>query len=327
MKHYILALMVSAATLTSLAQNLVPNPSFEEYLECPFSTAELDNQVVDWYSWQMTPDFFHTCSDGIDGFAGVPENVWGFQWPLTGDAYAAIITFEDHNPNGREFVAAQLLEPLIVGQQYYLMFHTSLCDGGLNINRKCATNNLGLRFFNNPTFSYFPPDQSLQVDNFAHLNYDEMISDDENWIKIEGWFTADDAYDWVAVGNFFDDNNTNTNALNDEGQCWGYYYLENICITVDPANCDYLLSSKNLTEVNNFLRVYPNPVSELLFVEVETGWIEELSLLDIHGRVVHKFTKISTPSVKLNVSNLQKGIYVLRIQTNEEFFNHKIIIQ
>ncbi len=327
MKHIVFALMISAASLTAHAQNLVPNPSFEEYLECPFSTAELDNQVVDWYSWQMTPDFFHSCSDEIDGFAGVPENVWGFQWPMTGEAYAALITFEDHNPNGREYVAAQLIEPLVVGQQYYMVFHTSLCDGGLNINRKCATNNLGMRFFVNPTYSYFPPDQSFHVDNFAHLNHGEIIADDDNWVKIEGWFTADDIYNWVAIGNFFDDDNTDTNILNDTGQCWGYYYIENICIASDSADCDELLSSNSRTEENNYLRVYPNPVSEELFVEVETGWIQALSLFDIQGKVIRSFTKLSSPSIKINVSNLQKGIYVLRIQINEEFFNHKIVVR
>src|SRR5690554_3602237 len=120
----LLTFLIFVATVV-IGQNLVPNPSFEEYLECPFSTAELDNQVIDWYSWQMTPDFFHPCSDEMDGFVGVPENVWGYQWPITGEAYAALITYEDHNPGGREYIAAQLNDDLIPGQTYYLMFHVS----------------------------------------------------------------------------------------------------------------------------------------------------------------------------------------------------------
>jgi hypothetical protein len=48
MKQFALALMASVATLTALAQNLVPNPSFEEYLECPFSTGYLNDFLVDW---------------------------------------------------------------------------------------------------------------------------------------------------------------------------------------------------------------------------------------------------------------------------------------
>lgn len=327
MKYLILALIASVTTLTTFAQNLVPNPSFEEYLECPFSTAELDNQVVDWYSWQMTPDLFHSCSDEIDGFAGIPENVWGNQLPINGDAYAALITFEDHNPNGREFIASQLLNPLVVGQEYYMVFHTSLCDGGLNINRKCATNNLGMRFFKNPDYSYSPPDQSFQADNFAHLNHSEIIDDDENWVKIDGWFTADDAYNWVAIGNFFDDENTATNILNDEGQCWGYYYIENICIATSPSDCDYLLREYSQIGEFNLLSIYPNPAINDIYIEIKTGWLVELLLFDIQGREIRRFTNISSPTKKLDVSSFQKGIYVLKIQTNKEIFNQKIVIK
>jgi len=110
------------------AQNLVPNPSFEEHLECPYSTAEFHMQVVDWYSWQETPDYFHTCNNELNGNAGVPENAWGWQWPITGDAYAGIFTYASHVVDGREYMAVPLLTPLEIGVNYYVMFYTSLYD-------------------------------------------------------------------------------------------------------------------------------------------------------------------------------------------------------
>src|SRR5690606_25932355 len=57
-------------------QNLVPNPSFEEYLECPYSTAEFHSEVVDWYSFAVTRDYFHSCKNELSGNAGVLENAW-----------------------------------------------------------------------------------------------------------------------------------------------------------------------------------------------------------------------------------------------------------
>src|SRR5690606_30479231 len=70
------------SSLTGVGQNLVPNPSFEEYLECPFSTVELQNQVIGWYSWNESPDFFYECSNDLAGLAGVPGNVFGYQYPI-----------------------------------------------------------------------------------------------------------------------------------------------------------------------------------------------------------------------------------------------------
>jgi hypothetical protein len=310
------------------AQNLVPNPSFEEYLECPFSTGELDNQLVDWFSWQMSPDFFHPCSDVIDGFAGVPDNVWGSQFPISGDAYTAIITYEDFNPEGREFIAAELTETLIIGHEYYLLFHVSLCDGGLNEAQKCATNNLGLRFFKDPNYGVNGQgDGEFEVDNFAHLNRTDIITNDQNWIRIEGSFISDDNYNWVAIGNFFDDANTLTEILNDEMQCWGYYYVENVCVAQNAADCDYLLGFREPSGQIEELVVYPNPTRDLITVRLERELITAITVNDLRGGVLFESAIIPTNSTQLDLSSLPKGMYLLRVQTKKTFFNRKILIK
>lgn len=319
--------MASAAALPALAQNLVPNPSFEEYLECPKGTAGLDPNLVNWYSWQESPDFFHVCNNEGLGTAGVPQNAWGYQWPITGEGYAGIYTFVDFASDVREYMAAPLTEQLIIGQSYYLLFHVSLCDSSELITRKCATNNLGMRFFKDPTYSYFPPVNAFHADNFAHLNFEEVITDDQNWTLIEGWFTADDSYNWVAIGNFFDDQNTATIELNNEERCSAIYYIENVCVALDPLECDYLLSSPQTSQTQSQLRIFPNPAINDLNVTVEDGNIELLVIYDATGKELLRLSDLASNRMTIDVSAFQKGIYVLRVKTSNQIFNQKIIIK
>src|SRR5690606_21827151 len=93
--------------------------------------------------------------------------------------------------------------------------------------------------------------------NNADIEHNEFISDTANWILIEGWFTADSMYNWLAIGNFYDDQQTNTIELGWEDHCCAIYYIDNVCVTKNPTDCDYLLSVKDENE--NKIKVIPNP--------------------------------------------------------------------
>lgn len=325
-KCFILAVIASVATLTTLAQNLVPNPSFEEFLNCPQSTGELHQQSIDWYSWHFTPDLFHVCNNDGLGSAGVPQNGWGYQWPITGDGYAGVYTFQENGPNIREYMAAPLEFPLVIGLSYYMMFYASMYDGGSKDLMWCKTNNIGMRFFKDPEYTAFPPDANpLQPDNFAHLNYNEILDDYTNWTLIEGWFTADDDYNWVAIGNFFTDDQTEVVILNDEGACSGIYYIENVCVAVDPVDCEYLLSaSANRPLLKAYL--YPNPATETVRIILPETDRFDLEIYDLQGRMVNRMVRVQS-NQEINISTFQKGVYVVRVSNHHSFTTLKLIVQ
>jgi len=327
MIRFVLSLAFSLAVLFSFAQNLVPNPSFEEYIECPFSLAGLENELVDWYSWQESPDFYHSCSNELEALAGVPQNVLGYQWPITGQGYAGVLTFADYLTNVREYMAAPLNSSLVTGESYYVMFYASLCDSSELITRKCATNNLGIRFFKNPSYSFFPTSSALQADNFAHLNHNWIITDDQDWTLIEGWFTADDMYNWISIGNFFDDENTSTEILNNQERCTALYYVENVCVASDPADCDYMLSNEDISLKTKSITVFPNPARGLFNVIVHSGNIESIQLFDTLGKEVMYSSHFASKNVTVDVSTFQKGIYVLKVKTNNHFFTQRILVK
>lgn len=60
--------------------NLVPNPSFEQYTNCPYNLANLWNDKPDyWYKPDLRgARYFNACANGYDyNYNGMPVNFWG----------------------------------------------------------------------------------------------------------------------------------------------------------------------------------------------------------------------------------------------------------
>ena len=112
------------------ATNLVPNPSFESYTNCPDSISEL-NYAAPWYHpTDGTSDYYNTCA--TDPNISVSASFTGFQFPFTGQGYAGAFVY---NPGGnnatnsyREYLQTPLSAPLAAGQSYTVSFYVSRAD-------------------------------------------------------------------------------------------------------------------------------------------------------------------------------------------------------
>ena len=93
LKYLFLSTLLFFLVQDSFAQNLVPNPSFEDTVSCPDNLAQID-KAVGWSSYRITPDYFNSCSSA-SAFpsVSVPSNQWGTQSAKTGNAYAGLITY------------------------------------------------------------------------------------------------------------------------------------------------------------------------------------------------------------------------------------------
>ena len=319
MKYYSFCPFILAITLaiTVNAQNLVPNPSFEEYVNCPYSTAEFQSQVVDWYSFSSTPDYFNICSNELEGFAGVPSNGWGYQYPVSGNAYGAAISYVHYAANTREYIACPI-NPLTIGEQYYVMFYISLCDGGVLADWRCATNHFGLKFFKDP--SYNSDSNPYTPQNTADVGYDQMFTDTTNWHLVEGWFTADQNYNWIALGNFYDDLHTDTLRLgspeNELNECIAIYYIDNVCISANPADCQYLLSAHQNDHSLN-IDIYPNPTDGEFVINSSEHRLKLIEVFDATGKMIYEEHTNDLNKLRI-ISNLwTSGIYLLRMRLDD----------
>ena len=328
MKHIFIILFLLVAII-SFGQNLVPNPSFEEYEECPWGAAGIyEGFSTGWKSWGWSPDYFNSCSDNIGGYMGVPFNFFGFQNAISGNAYAGLVTYDNLDSNIREYIAIELNQPLIIGQTYHVFFYASLYEGMEGDNSWCASNHIGMRFFKDPLYTS-QVNEWLTPNNIVHIDYSEVLFDTLHWTKIEGVFTADQEYNWLAIGNFFDDDNTNYVLLYSEGlgNCLAHYFIENVCVSLNPSDCDYLLS----TELNSANKpeyiIYPNPASDYLTIDTGTHSINSFEVVDITGRLVIKSSKLFGTLHNIDIANLPKGMYILKINTNSSIINHKFYKQ
>lgn len=207
-------------------QNLVPNPSFENFATCPVTY----NQVALSTGWNpsfesnVSPhhtEYLHTCNSG--GFS-VPSNVWGNQAASSGQGYMAMAMVSTSTAqNYRENIYCQLLNPLVPGRSYSASFKVSSCD-----DVQVATNRMGLKFSTTQTF---------RINNIAQISSSAVITDKSGWVTVSGTFTADSAYTFMAIGNFFTDANTDIQiTCSGCPLAHGTYYLDDIEVLEIPCN-------------------------------------------------------------------------------------------
>jgi len=92
------------------------------------------------------------------------------------------------------------------------------------------------------------------------------------------------------------------------------------------------LQSRNATiaDVNNSvaenIEIYPNPNNGEFTILSSQKEIEEISILDITGKIIYSKNSSPVLLIKINV-NLPKGIYLLRVRNKDEWITEKMIIE
>lgn len=77
---------------------------------------------------------------------------------------------------------------------------------------------------------------------------------------------------------------------------------------------------------NQEIIVYPNPVSEILFIRNEFQIIKQISLFDFNGNILEKNNQsINLPLIQLSIDNYPSGTYILKIEMGNSNKTIKII--
>lgn len=122
--YFFLILFCCAFQLAAAQTNLVPNPGFEQYSQCPDEVNDLNpvdqvTKATGWSSYRDTPDYFNTCaptSSSTTALVSVPYNGCGYQVPASGNAYCGLSSYVT-NTLYREYLGAQLTSSLTIGQK------------------------------------------------------------------------------------------------------------------------------------------------------------------------------------------------------------------
>jgi hypothetical protein len=304
------------------SQNLVPNPSFEEHSSCPYGPNSLvPDQVafaIGWFTTRNTPDYFNACDTSWSQTNSVPSNFAGFQNAATGSAYCGFYAYEYGN-DYREMLGAQLNVPLTVGTKYYVSLKVSLVD---EFYYNCdATDKIGVLF----STVHFNPFNPLPLNNFAHIFSSVIINDSVNWTLIKGSFIADSAYQFINIGNHFD--NLNTNIFVNYPQCLiGYYYVDDVCVSTDSLTCYANLAGINEHKENFSFDIFPNPSSGNFTVQAPFQLLEAtgITIFNFLGEIIYE-QKITAEKTVIDLSTYSKGIYFVQVNDGRRIFADKVI--
>lgn len=297
--------------------NLVPNSSFEEFINCPGleDSSRFINYMPPWFSPNYgTPDFLNSCNNSTIPVIGVPYNGGGYQLAHTGNGYA---DFAWEQSEGCEYLSVKLISQLQEGKKYCVEFYVNLINhayfGYDRIGAYISKDSLCV-----PTYGYlhFIP----QVENPAG----NVIIDTLNWTLISGSFIAQGGEQFITIGNFSPDSLVQT-LINDTviGD-WPYYNLDDVSVTL----CD---STQGVNEIEwdkfNF-NIYPNPVKDYFNIEFSNskGINEQISIsvYNIQGQLLLQQT-IKQAITEIDVTMLAKGVYIVKVENSTSITFKKII--
>lgn len=296
-------------------ENLVPNPSFEDHINCP-SSLGLETYITDWKSARESPDYFNVCA--TSSVAGVPSNNFGYQHPYSGNAYIGMLTYRSDSSIYTEAASVQLTNQMIIGQTYYVSFRLSLTIDDFTESNS-ANNKIGVQF---STVDYSPPN-TIPINNYAHLWTDSILTDTVGWTIVKGSFVADSNYSYLSLGNFFDKPYIDTIVY---GSNFGaYYYFDDVCVSTDSTFC-YQTVGLNETdsELLNF-SIYPNPGIDYFLVNQAFTEPYDLIIYNSLGQPLYQEKNISTKSKTINTTSFSKGLLFINIISNNQKFNYKFL--
>jgi OmpA-OmpF porin, OOP family len=214
------------------AQNLVPNPSFEEVVDCPqsFSTSKSDFRVPGWSSPTLgTPDHFHVCSWGE---ADVPFNWAGSANARTGKAYAGMYVWNkrDDGKNYREYIQCELAEKLSPGEEYVLEFYFKLAP-----NSVYTSNRLGLTLASSAL--NLNHDQNIELTPILSVEKDTAVTTETgSWERARIIYKAIGDERYLIIGNFYTNALTKSTRLpfrigkNSMLTHSAYYYIDDVSV-------------------------------------------------------------------------------------------------
>jgi outer membrane protein OmpA-like peptidoglycan-associated protein len=249
--------------------NLIPDPSFECYTDCP-SNVNTDKlyHLKNWSQTYGTPDYYNSCSI----IMSVPDNIMGSEPARTGHGYVGLYMYD--KGNYREFLSAQLDAPLEKERWYVVKLYAALSENsGLctdafeflfthnapsftgtdtsaavpMIDTQYVGTNAARDSMRNDSYKALLQDVTEREAKFLRsitpgaINEPGNYGDKYTWKKICGMYLADGGERFVTMGNFNDDDNTPLKRPEAGGiGAFAYYYIDDF--TIEP------LYDSNLTD-------------------------------------------------------------------------------
>lgn len=225
--------------------NLVPNPSLEDYVDCPygfdgFFGSETIFYVVD--QWMRptggTSDLYNICASASSGM-DVPDNFFAYQPAHTGDGYAGMYTYLSGGFEYREYIQTKLTEPMVAGDCYYIEFYVNSADN-YELGYNYAIDEMGMHISDERYFEDFDYGAITSLTPQITSEDGFFFTDSATWYKVSGFYEAVGGEEWIILGNFKDDDDTELELVNpDASAMYGYAFIDDVLVT-EAGGADFL---------------------------------------------------------------------------------------
>lgn len=266
------------------AQNLIPNPGFEQYRRCPQTLGNFEEDLFYWSCpTRGSTDFFHQCSPEM----GAPENFNGKQEPAEGKAYAGFYAYAPSEY--REYVQVRLYNPLKGGKTYRFSAALSLAE-----RSDYSLAQLGVLFSNHPLREgtrkvlssrrrmAHPGNRYTYID----LPTNKDLSAARHWVRLETTFQAKGGEAVLILGNFETDQRTRKTRRKGSNK-GAYYYLDALSlVALDSLGVPEPLPKFSLDS----LQTLPTVVFEFDSHNLSTIGKERLNALGQFLRSDHEYS-------------------------------------
>jgi len=235
--HYVISVtLFSCGCLTSFSQNLVSNPSFEDFVQCPKEYGTFQEDVLFWNKPTYgSTDYFNSCSSTMT----VDRNFTGKQATFHGNGYAGIYAYGPKDY--REYIGGELKQTLKIGKKYNVSVMVSLSE-----KSEYAIDEFGFLFTSQKLELHTKrniPHSLMVKEGLSHylgVIKRSYFNDKTHWTEIKGEYVADGTERFITFGNFKVNGQTRRYSTGKNLKKAGYYYIDMISVSeaVVPFNLD-----------------------------------------------------------------------------------------
>ncbi|MDP2386454.1 MAG: T9SS type A sorting domain-containing protein [Bacteroidota bacterium] len=294
--------------------NLVPNPSFEDTIACPWSDDKI-NFAIGWFKPTVgTSDLIHSCSFGI------PQNYFGYQNARTGNAYGGLYSYHPiwQDSSYREYMSIKLIDSLEAGKKYNVEFYVNRSDSS-----HYATI-LGAYLSSDSIYS----NSATNLNYLPQMEQTGAIIEKVLWFKLSYEYIAAGGEKYLTIGNFRNDSMSDTLNTNDGGNTGNqdylaaYYFIDDISITEDTTTGIYDFSIKENVSI------YPNPIADYFTIDNSSfNKPYDLIIYNSLGQKLYQEKNITDKSKTIDATLFSKGILFFTIKSNNQTSNYKLLKQ
>ena len=187
------------------AQNLNPNPGFEEVHVCPTGLRQLE-LAKHWFGANAgTPELFHNCSLK----ASISPN--------SGDGMAGVI-FLSEIGSSLEYLQVELIDTLLEGEEYEFSLYIRLSENSL-----IGMNKVGAFFGRIGLYSNL----WIRFQNHPQLVFEQMADQSHSWQKLHAKYIAKGGEKFITIGNYFAKHFITEKIVNTAAKSrTSYYYID-----------------------------------------------------------------------------------------------------